>query len=131
MSAALENIEEADDVAIRVGVRIGKRVTHASLCCQVDYFINPLSREKSEHDVTFSQIDPAEREVRLACQAIQSCLLQSRIVIGVEVVNANNCVAAIKETMRDVRSDESCSSCEENHCHLLGGNWYGGNQLGC
>src|SRR6266571_9001153 len=127
MSAALENAEEADDVAVGVRVRIGKRVTDASLCCQVDYFINLLSLEKSEHDVTIGHIDTVECEIRVTCQAIQSRLLQLRIVVGVEVVDADNRIAAIKEAMRDVRSDESRSSGEENHCHLLGEKWYRGN----
>ena len=37
MAASLQEVVEADEVALDIGIRIGDRVTNTSLCCKVDH----------------------------------------------------------------------------------------------
>lgn len=51
----------------------------------------------------------------------QPRLLQSRIIIGGDVVQADNPIAAIKQAMGHVGADEARRSGDENVCHGLTG----------
>ena len=61
--AALEDVEEADEVAVDVGVRVGQRVAHAGLRGQVDHALGALARETARAiAVAVGQVDPHEAE---------------------------------------------------------------------
>jgi hypothetical protein len=48
-------------------------------------------------------------------------LLQSRVIIGVHVVEADNVVAVAQETSRDMESNKACRACYQNRAisHLF------------
>jgi hypothetical protein len=69
VAAAFENIGEADDVALDVGVRILQRVTDASLRGQVNDLVEFFGGKQHVHPGAISDIQFDEAEVGMAGQS--------------------------------------------------------------
>ena len=105
--AGLEHVEEAGEVGLAVGLRVLDGVAHPGLGGQVDDAVEALAREKRVQPGTVGDVEPLEREARLRPQARQARFLQRRLVIGIEVVDAHDRVAARQQPLGDVHSDEA------------------------
>src|SRR5436189_167644 len=82
-------------------VKKGQRVTNAGRRGEVHDPRWPPRLEQGLHRRGIGDVDSLELKV-LAGQARQTRLLQRRIVVGVEVVDAEHLVAAVEETPRHV-----------------------------
>jgi hypothetical protein len=60
--AALEDVQEADDVRVDVGVRVDQRVAHAGLRREVDHAIEPLTRKQRRHAIPVGDVATLEPE---------------------------------------------------------------------
>ena len=67
------------------------------------------------HGVGVGDVDPLELEARPADQARDPRLLQARVVIGVEVVDADHLLAAVEQALGDEPPDESRRSGDDDH----------------
>src|SRR6266480_8087728 len=110
--AAFENVQKTDDIAIDVGVGILERMAHTRLSRQM---YDPIWRFALEHffdSCPVGNVGLDEAETLVPGQPRQSRLLQGNVVVVVEVVQAQNIVAAREQPLRDMHPDESRRSCD-------------------
>ena len=69
VSAPLQNIGEALQIGVYIGVRVGKRVAHSGLGSQVDDSLGLLTRKQLGHTIAVFYAELVEAEVRVACKA--------------------------------------------------------------
>jgi len=98
VAAALQNVRKANDVAVDVGQRVVDGIAHPSLGGKVDHALG-LVRGKDGFDrLAVSQIDAQVGVVGVIGMPGQTRFFDSGVIIAVVVVNANNRVAAFKQT---------------------------------
>jgi hypothetical protein len=124
MPTALEHVHEADEVAVHVGMGVLQRIAHASLRREVDDAVEAFGREEGFHarPVGDVELDEAESVVRL--QAGQPVLLEPDVVIVVEIVQADDLVAALEQAQGRGHADKSGSAGDKD-LHASGREWIG------
>jgi hypothetical protein len=118
--AALEDVEEALDVALGVGAGIHQRIAHAGLRRQVHHeFEGPLVEHFLHGQAVFDG-GLHEPEVPVVRQPGQPGFLEAHVVIVVEVVEARHLPAFLKAAERHVIADESGRAGYEYFGHAIG-----------
>lgn len=107
VAAALEHVGEADEVGIDVGIGVLDRVAHPRLGGQVKDPVETVRGKEFRHACPVRHVELLEDEVLVRAQAREAGFLQGHIVVGVEVVDAVDRVAAVEQSFRDRRADES------------------------
>ncbi len=113
-AAAFQHVTEAGEVALEVGVRVGDGVTHTGLRCQVHHAVEALAREQRLHARAVGQVEPLEAKARLPLQLAEPGLLECRVVVIVEVVDAGDRVTARQQALRGVHADEAGRAGEQD-----------------
>ncbi len=117
VAAAFEQVGEADDVRLHVGVRILQRVAHAGLRGEVDDGVEVAFLEQVFHHHAVGDVVLEEAEVGVGLELLQPRELQRRVVVVVEVVDADHFVAALQQDLRDVHADKPGGAGEQDfHC---------------
>src|SRR5207245_3834705 len=112
-------IEESEDVAVDVSVRILHRIAHAGLGGQVDDPLRaPLAKEAG-HLRVIGDVDQDELELVEVAELIESGLFQLRIVVRIEIVDLHDGLAALEEPFGDVVADESGRAGDENQISAM------------
>src|SRR5690606_32296429 len=98
--AGFQDIEEADDVAVNVGMGIFEAVANARLGGEVDDAVELIGGEASLHRHPVAEIGPDEAvastlPARRLLQKREPGFLQRRIVIVVDNIEANDLVAPL------------------------------------
>ena len=106
--AAFQHVEEAGHVAVDIGVRVPQRVAHAGLGGEVHDAIERL-RSSNSLLMPSRSAKSSWRNAKPGCglKPRQPRLLQRRIVVVVEVVDADDLVAAREQSLADVHADEA------------------------
>jgi hypothetical protein len=113
LTAGFEQIRKSDQVAVDVRLGMGQRVPHAGLCGQVDDDVK-LSRVKDApqlfaiRKIAFLKLEPVPRD-----QSVQSISFQRDGIIGVEIVESDDLVAAVQQCGTDVHPDKAGRSCDK------------------
>jgi hypothetical protein len=116
MAAALENVGEPEQIRIDVRGWILNAVAHPRLCGQMDDSGELLAFEEVGDRGTVAEVESREAKSRFPEQPIEARLFEGRFVIIVEIVQADDLVAALQETHCGVIADESgCSG--DQHFH--------------
>ena len=92
VATAFENIDEADHVAIDIGMGILQRIAHTGLRREVDHALRAFRREQGGNALAIGDIQPRQ--------------LEARTVIIVEVVHPDHFVAARQQQLADVHADK-------------------------
>ncbi len=121
VAAAFEDVGEADDVALDVGMRILQRVADAGLGGQVDHLVEFLGGEQGLHAWAVGDIELDEAEVGMAGQAGQAALLERHFVVVVKVVEADNLIAAGQQAQGGGHADKTGGAGDENFHELIPG----------
>ena len=111
--AGLEEGDEAGDVGVHVRRRVLHGVAHAGLRRQVEHVreghdVEELGQEAAVVDVALHD------EHAVGAQQRAAGLLEGRVVVVVEVVDAHHAVAALAERQRAVRADEARGARDEH-----------------
>ena len=114
MPATLEHIEEASEVGIGIGIRIDQRMTHAGLRGEVHDGRKAMRGKQFRHGLAIANIHLREFEIGERFELRDAGLLQTRIVVGVEVVDAHHVVPVRQQAPRNMHADESGRSGDEN-----------------
>ncbi len=117
--AALKQIDEADEVGLGIGLRIDERVAHAGLGGEVDDALEVFLAEEFGHARGIGDVELDEAKARMVGQLLQARLLQADVVIVVEVVDADDLVAARQQALGNVHSYKSGGAGDE-HFHASG-----------
>jgi hypothetical protein len=115
--ATLEDVHEAHEVRVHVGVRVRQRVANTRLRREVDHAIEAVLLEEALHAVAVGHVELHEREALLRRQAREARLLERDLVVVVDVVEPHDRVASIEEDVADVGADESGGAGDEQVGH--------------
>src|SRR6267143_4105289 len=118
VAAALEHVQEADEVGINVGRGVFNRVTHPCLRGQMHDCTEFAGGEKLAHRPALDDVELVTEEPGTRKQALEARLLEPDVVVVVQVVDAHNLVTAIEQPVRQRRTDEPGSSRYKN-LHFL------------
>ena len=135
VAAGLENIEEADHIALHVGIRVRDGVAHAGLCREVYHLVKFFGSKKFVNGFLVSQVHAQKTSTRerrtfehlpegylgkhssvRRTEAVfpQAPVLETHIVIVVDVVEPDNIVPAGRKHRHNLRSDKTRCTCHKN-----------------
>ena len=114
VAAAFENIDEADEIAVDIGMRVQQGVAHAGLGGKVDDLVEFLGGEQRLHAGTVTDIQFDEAEFRVFGQSLEAAFLEADVVIIVEIVEADDLVATRQQAQRGSHADKAGSAGNEN-----------------
>src|SRR6266571_2583291 len=117
-------MHEADEVGIDISRGVFDRVTHPGLCGKMHHRVEFAGCEKLAHRLALDDVELLKKEPGTRAQALEPRLLEPDVVVGVQIVDAHNLVAAIEQLVHQRRTDESGSSRDKN-LHFLSV-WFGG-----
>src|SRR3546814_6425394 len=101
VAAAFENVGEADQIAVDIGVRVDQRIAHTGLRGEVDHALEALFREQRRHAVAIGEIELDEAEARLAFELRKTRVLEAHVVVVVDDVEADDLDTASKQALWD------------------------------
>lgn len=110
--AGLQYVEESDEVAVHVRLRVLNGVAYARLCSKVHNDIEPILRKETLNKSGIAQITPNKGEAALGIRLgkhVKACLLNTWIVVAVEIVDTDNdIVGTFEQLLNKKRTDETC-----------------------
>jgi hypothetical protein len=107
VTAALEHVERADEIAVGIGMRVFDRVAHASLGTEMDRARNARGGKQRLHRGAVGEIDLLEPETTRPRKAGEPRPLERGIVVGIHVVEPDHFVASLEQALGHVVADES------------------------
>lgn len=110
VAAALKDVNEADEVGIHVGVRMIERVPDAGLGREVDDALRALAGEVIGHRRAVSDVELDEAEPHLFAQGLEPILFEARVVVVVQIVDAEDPIASAEQLEACVEADEAGSA---------------------
>jgi len=118
MPAPLENIGRSDEIGIHVGCRIHGRMGDAGLRSKMRHIGKPLRSKQPRHGAAVGDIASFEAKVRVGTQLSKPRLLETGVVIVVEVVDTDDAVAFTGKPAREMKSDETgCTGHKDGRAH--------------
>lgn len=118
VAAGLEDVEEADEVALEVCAGILDGVADTGLGGEVHHDVEAVLREQALDEGGIAQVATHEGEAAVGVglgQHAQARVLDAGVVIAVEVVEAEDCVIGLLEQLLDEEgTDEAGRSGDEN-----------------
>jgi len=108
VAAAFQHVQEADDVAVYIGMRVFDGVTHAGLGAQVDHAVEGAFGKQGGHGRAVGQVQFFETEGAgpSSFDPRQARLFERHVVIVVEVVEAHDIVAATEQRAANLCADK-------------------------
>ena len=107
LSRPFEHVAEAHQISVDVRGRVDHRVTHARLRREMGNHIEVIGRKQMRHGFAVGDVHFMEREFRVAAQAGKAGFLEADVVIVVEVVYADDRVAALQQAHSKRGADKS------------------------
>jgi hypothetical protein len=107
MPAPLQDVGEAYQVRVDVGVRVLERVAHPCLRREVHDDDGTHLSEQLRHGLAVGDVQLAEGEARPAVQQLQPRPLQARVVVVVHAVDADDLAAFGQQPLAQVVADEA------------------------
>jgi len=113
--AGFENIGEADEIRLNVGLGMGQRVSHAGLSSKMDNPVEPILRKHAFYGIAISEISTRESPRSLPFSGLiaekaKARLFQRRIVIVINGIEPHNVVAAGKQMANGVKANKTCGA---------------------
>src|SRR5450756_257612 len=112
--ASLQDIEEAFEIGVDIGMGVIDRMAHAGLGRKMHHRRETVLGKQTSNRRTVGEIELHETKARMLAQDVEPRLLQGRIVIAVEVVQADDIPAFGQELAGDVEADETRRSRDQN-----------------
>jgi hypothetical protein len=109
MPAAFEYVEKGHEIAIRVGMRIDERVSHASLASEVNHIRKTIFPKQRRSHAAVGEVDLLQTECLERREFLEPSLFKARVIIGIEVVDADDDAPILEEPMGHMETDEAGS----------------------
>ena len=116
VAAALEHVEEGDDVRGHVGHRLGQRPADAGLGREMDDAARPMALEQVARGGLVGEIQALEDEAVAGPQRGEPRFLEADVVVGREAVDADDRVPVLQEPPGRVIADEAGRAGDEDRC---------------
>jgi len=114
VSAALQNVHEADEVGVDVGVRILEGIADTGLGGEMDDALGFLGGEEVFDRGSIGEVEAVEAEVGVTGEAGEAGFLEADVVVVVEVVETDDLIAAGEEFFGRVVADEAGGAGDED-----------------
>ena len=114
VAAALEDVGEADEIGVDIGVRIDQRMAHARLRREMDDMGKAVTLEQRGHALAVGEIELGELEAVELGELREPRLFQLGIVVVVDVVEADHGLAVLQQPPRHMKPDEPGGTGDEN-----------------
>jgi len=114
MPAAFQDVDETDEVAVGIRMRMGQRVTHSRLGRQVHHPLHTLLGKQRGGGRRVGDVEPLETKAGMPAELRQAVFFQLGIVVVVEVVDSNDFVAPRQQAFAGVHADEASRASHEN-----------------
>src|SRR5271157_763934 len=105
-AAPFQHISEPNQVRVNIGLRASERVSYAGLRRQVHDHGKGSLFKKPRHSLAIGEVHLEETESGPALELCQPRLLDVDVVIGVKIVQTHQGPPLVKETFREMKSDE-------------------------
>jgi hypothetical protein len=112
--ASFQYVGEPNQVGFHIGMGVNERIPHAWLSPEVDDIGEPVPGEEGSHAMAIRQIQPGKPKVGVHRQPRQTRFFQGWIVVGVEVVQADDRAPFPQQPVRDMVADESGRAGDED-----------------
>src|SRR5205807_55205 len=107
VATTLQNMAEADKVALHIEGGVLNGVTYSGLGGEIDDGLRSPLGEELIHRVGIGNINPIESEGGMLEQLGQACLLEGDVVVAVEVIQSDNLLASREQSADQVEPDET------------------------
>ncbi len=114
ITAALEDVQKAGEIGIRVSVGVLDGVAHTRLGGHVTDALGLVGAKQLFHGLPVGNVLADFRKTAIVPQTIQPGFFQAGIVIVVHVIHANHVIAALKQAKGDVESDKAGGTGDKN-----------------
>ena len=121
VAAGFEDIVEADEVRLDIGIGVGDGVADACLCSQIDDDLGTILVEDAvDHllvgDVTLDELIVALGFLGFARNDRQTEVLEGDVVVVVHIVDADDggILYIFEESLHEVAADEPGCTCHED-----------------
>jgi len=131
MTTGFQNVQESDQVALKVGVGVRDGIAHACLCGEVHHLVELFFGEELVERLlivdahlhksavlvlgTLDHGAVGEAIARLFDAAFaKAAVLEANIVIVVDVVETNHFIAAFRKHEHELGPDKTCCTCNKN-----------------
>src|SRR5438093_6402687 len=120
VAATLQDVLEAEDVGVDVGVGVFHRVAHAGLRREMHDALWFVLAEKVLDGIGIADVSMDEREGARLSKLVEPRFLEPRVVIRIEVVDADDGLAAVEQPLRSVKANEAGRAGDEDqNVHML------------
>ena len=99
--APFQYVGEADQVGLHIGLRVNERIPHTWLSGEMNDMEESVPGEERRHAVVIGQIQSDKPKGGVHRQPRQTRFLQGGIVVGVEIVQADDRVPCLQQAMRN------------------------------
>lgn len=117
VAAGLQDVEEADEVALEVGARVLDGVADARLGSEVHHYIEAVLSEQALDEGGIAQVAAHEGEAAVCVglgQHAQAGVLDTGVVVAVEVVETDdNVIGLLEQLLDEERADKAGCSGDE------------------
>ena len=107
VAAAFQDVHEADDVAVDIGMRVFDRVAHAGLGGEVDDAVEFFFGEELFDALAIGDIHLHEAEAGVRLQARQAVALELRVVVIIQIVEADHLVTPRQQALGGMHADKA------------------------
>ena len=109
-----EQHDLALDVRLDIGERLGQRIAHPGLGGEVDDPVDVgVALDQGRHRHRIGDIDRSKHEAIAAFELREARTFQRDIVIRVQIVDADDLLAAIEQMPRDMKADKTRAACDQ------------------
>ena len=91
--AGFQDVQEAHEVALEVGIRIGDGIPHPRLCGEIDHRIEALRVKERVQRFLVRDVHLQEALALPCAELGDAALLETDVIVVVEVVDADDLVA--------------------------------------
>ena len=106
----INEVLEADDIALDVGARVLQRVPDPRLCREMDHAVKIVLGKERVNDLSVSQVTLHKRKPGVVEERLQPILLEINVVIVIEAVDAHHLTARIEQRLRNIGANEACGA---------------------
>ena len=119
---SFQHVGEPNQVGFYIGMRVNERIPHAWLSPEMDDMRKPVLGEERRHALAIRQIQPGKPKGGVHCQFRQTRFFKGWIVVGVEVVQADDRTPVAQQPAGDMVADESGRAGDEYRSRRHHGN---------
>jgi hypothetical protein len=114
VATSFENIQEPHQIAFHVSVWVLERIADPGLRREMDDPLGLVSAEQTGHSRRIRQVQLLEIEVGMGRELIQPRLLESDVVVRIQIVQADDFVAPRQKALGHVKADKASNAGDQN-----------------